>query len=167
MKDLLTRYQAAINKWLGIFGAPFSIDSMGVTYQGSTTPRTEYAIILRKTRVQAGKKSVNGLSFHNALSEGDKRTLALAVFLARVQDGFGGNSAVYIHVRKLGEAESKRTLVFRYFEIGGSEPPKIEWTGQNYVQVSVGHVSQITKQLSKLKEVEIAYSVGREDYARP
>lgn len=86
MKDLLTRYQAAINKWLSIFGAPFSIDNMGVTYQGSTTPRTEYAIILRKTRVQAGKKSVNGLNFQNALSEGDKRTLALAVFLARVQD---------------------------------------------------------------------------------
>jgi wobble nucleotide-excising tRNase len=86
MKDLLTRYQAAINKWLGIFGAPFSIDNMGVTYQGSSTPRTEYAIVLRKTRVQAGKKTVNGLNFQNALSEGDKRTLALAVFLARVQD---------------------------------------------------------------------------------
>lgn len=86
MKDLLMRYQASINKWLGIFGAPFSIDNMGVTYQGSTTPRTEYAIVLRKTRVQAGKKTVNGLNFQNALSEGDKRTLALAVFLARVQD---------------------------------------------------------------------------------
>lgn len=86
MKDLLKRYQAGINKWLGIFGAPFSIEDMGVTYQGSTTPRTEYAILLRKTRVQAGKKSVNGLNFQNALSEGDKRTLALAVFLARVDD---------------------------------------------------------------------------------
>jgi wobble nucleotide-excising tRNase len=86
MKDLLKQYQAAINKWLGIFGAPFSIDDMSVTYQGSMTPRTEYAIVLRKTRVQAGKKSVNGLNFQNALSEGDKRTLALAVFLARVQD---------------------------------------------------------------------------------
>lgn len=86
MKNLLTRYQAAINRWLVIFGAPFSIDNMGVTYQGSTTPRTEYAIILRKTRVKAGKKSVNGINFQNALSEGDKRTLALAVFLARVED---------------------------------------------------------------------------------
>lgn len=86
MKDLLKRYQAAINKWLGIFGAPFAIDNMSVTYQGSTSPRTQYAIVLRKTRVQAGKKSVNGLNFQNALSEGDKRTLALAVFLARVQD---------------------------------------------------------------------------------
>lgn len=86
MKDLLARYQAAINKWLGIFGAPFSIEDMGVTYQGSTTPRTEYAIVLRKTRVKAGKKNVNGPNFQNALSEGDKRTLALAVFLARVQD---------------------------------------------------------------------------------
>ena len=86
MNELLTRYQAAINKWLSVFGAPFSIDGMGVTYQGSTTPRTEYAIMLRKTRVQAGKKSVNGINFQSALSEGDKRTLALAVFLARVQD---------------------------------------------------------------------------------
>lgn len=96
MKDLLTRYQAAINKWLGIFGAPFSIDNMGVTYQGSSTPRTEYAIVLRKTRVRAGKKTVNGLNFQNALSEGDKRTLALAVFLARVQDDQNAALAVVV-----------------------------------------------------------------------
>lgn len=96
MKDLIKRYQAAINKWLGTFGAPFSIEDMGVTYQGSTTPRTEYAILLRKTRVKAGKKSGNGLNFHNALSEGDKRTLALAVFLARVQDDQNAGRATVV-----------------------------------------------------------------------
>lgn len=96
MKELLTKYQSAINKWLGIFGAPFTIEDMGYTYQGKTTPRTEYAIVLRKTKVPAGKRNADGLTFQNALSEGDKRTLALAVFLARIQDDGNASSAVVV-----------------------------------------------------------------------
>lgn len=96
MKDLLVKYQSAINKWLGTFGAPFSIEDMGYTYQGKTTPRTEYAIVLRKKKVPAGKKSAEGLTFQNALSEGDKRTLALAVFLARIEDDPQAASTVIV-----------------------------------------------------------------------
>lgn len=86
MAAVLGRYQAAINGWLKHFGAPFSVDKLGFTYQGGTTPRTEYGIVLRGKVVPAGRKSANALSFQSVLSDGDKRTLALAFFLARVLD---------------------------------------------------------------------------------
>lgn len=86
MAEVLGRYQTAINKWLGHFGALFSVDKLGFTYQGGSTPRTEYGIVLRGKVVPAGRKSQNSLSFQSALSDGDKRTLALAFFLARVLD---------------------------------------------------------------------------------
>lgn len=96
MKELLKTYQHGINGWLGLLGAPFSIEDMGYTYQGKTTPRTEYAILLRKTKVQAGKRDPAGLSFDKVLSEGDKRTLALAVFLARVEGDPNAASGIVV-----------------------------------------------------------------------
>lgn len=86
MAAVLGRYQSGINGWLRHFGAPFSVGKLGFTYQGGATPRTEYGIVLRGRVVPAGRKSANALSFHSALSDGDKRTLALAFFLARVLD---------------------------------------------------------------------------------
>lgn len=86
MSEVLSRYQQTINYWLKHFGAPFSLDRLGYTYQGGTTPRTEYAIRLRGKVVAAGRRSSSTISFQTALSDGDKRTLALAFFLARVLD---------------------------------------------------------------------------------
>ena len=86
MATMLGRYQAAINDWLEHFGAPFTVDKLGFTYHGGGTPRTEYGIALRGKVVPAGRKNPNALSFQSALSDGDKRALALAFFLARVLD---------------------------------------------------------------------------------
>lgn len=96
MSNLLARYRTDINRWLAQFGAPFSISTLNFTYQGGTTPRTEYAIDLRGKAVTAGRKSANSPSFHTALSDGDKRTLALAFFLARVLGDADAAAAIVV-----------------------------------------------------------------------
>ena len=97
MSSLLNDFQAGINKWLAHLHATFKFDKLNFTYQGGTSPRTEYGIVLRNKLVSAGRKAPNVLSFQTALSDGDKRTLALAFFLARVLDDKNcGASAVVL-----------------------------------------------------------------------
>lgn len=78
--------------------------------------------------------------------------------------GFGGSSAVYIYVHRAEQKESRETLVFRFFEAGGASLPKIEWLGETKLSIQVEHVSQITKQVSSIGPVTIAYKVGKQDY---
>ncbi|MGR2682255.1 AAA family ATPase [Chromobacterium haemolyticum] len=83
MANLLTTFQTAINYWLGLFGAPFNIEKLTTSYAGGD-PRGHYVINVRGAKVNIGPGAAGELSFHAALSEGDKRTLAFAFFLARL-----------------------------------------------------------------------------------
>lgn len=83
MAATLLTFQDAINGWLRSFSAPFEIDSLGSTHLGGGL-RSEYVLKIRGARVVIGPKTTGDLSFHAALSEGDKRTLAFAFFLARL-----------------------------------------------------------------------------------
>ena len=78
MKQTLDNYQKAINKLLTKFGASFQIEKMDTNFRGGT-PRSEYGLALRGKSV-----SLEGgpPSFSTTLSEGDKRTLAFAFFVA-------------------------------------------------------------------------------------
>ncbi len=78
MEATLRRYRDSVNKLLMGFGATFSIASFKANYMGGS-PRSEYGIELRgkSVRVEGGVPS-----FATALSEGDKRTLAFAFFVA-------------------------------------------------------------------------------------
>lgn len=81
MAQVLSQYQVRINTLLGNFGASFEIADMGFNYYGAT-PRTEYGLRLRGRNVQLS----GGMpSFATALSEGDRRTLAFAFFIASVE----------------------------------------------------------------------------------
>lgn len=86
MNAVLGSFQKGINDWLAKFGAPFTIDKLKANYLGGGAPRTEYGIVLRGNTVVAGKKAASAPCFQTALSEGDKRTLAFAFFLARLFD---------------------------------------------------------------------------------
>ena len=86
MNEVLKKFRNGINKRLAVFGAPFSIEHIKASYQGGGAPRTDYRIALRGKVVAAGKKSATEPCFQNVLSDGDKRALALAFFLARVLD---------------------------------------------------------------------------------
>ena len=78
MQATLNQYEVAINALLKSFGASFSIKGMSGNFRGAA-PRSEYGLLLRGKDV-----SLEGgpPSFSTALSEGDKRTLAFAFFVA-------------------------------------------------------------------------------------
>lgn len=83
MAETLSQFQRAINKWLVKFGASFEIDRLAPTYKGGGL-RSEYALKVRGTTINIGPGRSGELTFHTALSEGDKRTLAFAFFLAKL-----------------------------------------------------------------------------------
>lgn len=78
MTTTLAKYQTLINTLLKHFGASFSIKGMSANFRGNA-PRSEYGLLLRGKDValEGGQPS-----FATALSEGDKRTLAFAFFIA-------------------------------------------------------------------------------------
>ncbi|GAA4266601.1 AAA family ATPase [Frondihabitans peucedani] len=78
MTATLSKYRTDINTHLASLGAYFAIDEIKTNYMGSA-PRTDYGITLRGTPI----KLAGGLpSFATALSEGDKRSMAFAFFVA-------------------------------------------------------------------------------------
>jgi wobble nucleotide-excising tRNase len=78
MTSTLGRYQTSINALLKNFGASFSINGMSANFRGNA-PRSDYGLLLRGKDVALEGGSP---SFATALSEGDKRTLAFAFFVA-------------------------------------------------------------------------------------
>lgn len=78
MKATLKQYEKSINALLKKFGASFSIKDMDANFRGAA-PRSEYGLLLRGKDValEGGPPS-----FATTLSEGDKRTLAFAFFIA-------------------------------------------------------------------------------------
>lgn len=84
MATSLTAFQEAINTYLRDFGAPFNIRELKPSYLGGGVPRSEYVLEVRGASVPVGSANGGALSFHTVLSEGDKRTLAFAFFLARL-----------------------------------------------------------------------------------
>lgn len=60
---------------------------------------------------------------------------------------------MYVYVHKLGQEESRKSLVFRYAD----KPvpyPKFEWINDSSLRISVGDVSQVTKQLDTMCYVD-------------
>ncbi|PRX27791.1 wobble nucleotide-excising tRNase [Paraburkholderia sp. BL18I3N2] len=84
MTESLATFQEAINARLRDFGAPFSIRELKPNYMGGGVPRSEYVLEVRGALVPVGPANGGALTFHTVLSEGDKRTLAFALFLARL-----------------------------------------------------------------------------------
>ncbi len=81
MNATLTQYQSKINSLLTAFGAEFQIEQMRANFRGEP-PQSEYRLNLRNTSVPL--QHDEGPDFDSALSDGDKRTLALAFFTASV-----------------------------------------------------------------------------------
>lgn len=78
MTATLTAFQKTINQILAKFGASFSIEKMDANFRGGL--RSEYGLSLRGMSI-----TLDGTpKFATALSEGDKRTLAFAFFIATV-----------------------------------------------------------------------------------
>ncbi|HMD83757.1 MAG TPA: AAA family ATPase [Terriglobia bacterium] len=85
-EQVLAKYETNINKHLDDFGATFKICNTGTKLTGGK-PSTDYQLSINDTPVNLGdsKSSVGGPCFKNTLSAGDKSTLALAFFIARLE----------------------------------------------------------------------------------
>lgn len=82
MDQTLGQYETRINQLLAAFGAGFKIVNMRSTFRGAA--QSDYQIELRSREVRL--TSDDGPDFDSALSEGDKRTLAFAFFVATALD---------------------------------------------------------------------------------
>ncbi len=82
MTATLGVYQAKINELLTKFGASFAIRELKASYVGGS-PRSDFGLELRSRHVALASSSP-GPSFRTTMSEADKRTLAFAFFLARL-----------------------------------------------------------------------------------
>ena len=76
-----------INSYLGRLNAGFRIDYKEPKYQGGE-PSASYEILIKDVPVtpRQTSDSISVPSFRNTLSAGDKSTLALALFLAKIND---------------------------------------------------------------------------------
>ncbi|CAE6888006.1 AAA family ATPase [Paraburkholderia domus] len=94
MTSTLEKYQVEINTLLAAFGAQTRIENLSYDYRGSGLPRTEYRLQVRGETVKL--TGADGAAFGNALSEGDKRALAFAFFVARLHQDPGLSDRIVV-----------------------------------------------------------------------
>lgn len=83
MSQTLDQYGERINQLLQDFGAQIRVRNLGIGFRGAQNrPRTEYGLEVRGAPILLTNDQ--GPNFGNSLSEGDKRALAFAFFMARV-----------------------------------------------------------------------------------
>lgn len=84
-RDIFQRYQGRINRLLENFGATFHIERSGEQYKGGK-PSSTYCLVIEGEEVELGDTTtpLSSPSFKNTLSAGDKSALALAFFLANL-----------------------------------------------------------------------------------
>lgn len=78
MSTVIGKFEKSINALLKKFGATFQIEKMNTNFRGGA-PRSEYGLSLRGKSVPLDGGTPK---FSTALSEGDKRTLGFAFFIA-------------------------------------------------------------------------------------
>lgn len=83
---VIARYGDSINRYLDRINAGFRITTPTHTYRGGP-PSTSYQIIINQRAVDLGDAAtpLDRPSFRNTLSAGDRSTLALAFFLAEIE----------------------------------------------------------------------------------
>ena len=74
----------AINAYLSRLAAGFRIDYREPDYRGGREPTAAYNILINEVAVAPRADDIDKPSFRNTLSAGDKSTLALALFLAKI-----------------------------------------------------------------------------------
>jgi wobble nucleotide-excising tRNase len=85
-EQVITQYGTIINRHLERINAGFAITAPRHTYRGGT-PSTNYQILINQNAVDLGDPTTpaDRPSFRNTLSAGDRSTLALAFFLAELE----------------------------------------------------------------------------------
>lgn len=84
-EDAAEHYHQRVNHYLGRFGASFTISKITNNMQGNAG-QSDYGLIIKGETIarHRGRQADAVTSFRNTLSAGDKTTLALAFFLAKL-----------------------------------------------------------------------------------
>ena len=129
-RQVIARYGESINRYLDRFNAGFRITRPTHAYHGGT-PSSSYRIVINETPVDLGDAAtpLDRPSFKNTLSAGDRSALALAFFLAQLeqdpdradkvvvfddpftsQDNFRRNNTAF-QIKSCGEACAQTVLL--------------------------------------------------------
>lgn len=109
-QQMLQQYQDCINQYLRRFGADFEIIDTTEQYYGGT-PRLQYCLSIRGQKVDLDVDDSTVVpSFGNTLSSGDKTTLALAFFLARIDSDTRINHKIIILDDPLSSMDGHRRM---------------------------------------------------------
>lgn len=84
-EDAAAHYHQRVNHYLGRFGASFTISKITNSMQGNAG-QSDYGLLIKGEKVARGRgRQADAIpTFRNTLSAGDKTTLALAFFLAKL-----------------------------------------------------------------------------------
>jgi wobble nucleotide-excising tRNase len=153
--SMLSLYEAAINTLLGSFGASFRITGTKPNFPGGKASSTYKISIDNKTLDLGDSKTPRGVPcFRTALSAGDKSTLALAFFIARLRNDKTLSKKTVVFDDPLSSLDDFRTSCTR---------SEICWIAQSAAQtVVLSHNSLFLKAIydahdkPSMKVVEVA-----------
>ena len=108
-KNILPKYENAINIHLTNFGAGFKICNAGTSYPGGK-PSADYQLSINNTPVnlEDAKSAPTNPCFRNTLCAGDKSTLAFAFFIARLEDDPGLQDVVIVFDDPISSLDANR-----------------------------------------------------------
>jgi len=115
-------YQNRINHYLAAFNAGFSIAETKHGYPGGTAA-SSYQLVIKNTPIDLGdgRTPANRPSFKNTLSAGDRTTLALAFFLAHLEQDpdIANKIVVFDDPFSSQDAFRRRQTVYEIVKIAG------------------------------------------------
>ena len=79
----------------------------------------------------------------------------------------GTDAEYYVYVHKATDADSWRSLAFRFapaFGVPDTCAPEMTWVDGSTLRISVGHISEVSKQVNSIDGVNISYSIGQEAF---
>ena len=108
-KTSAVHYHQRVNHFLDRFGASFTISEITNSMQGNAG-QSDYGLLIKGEKIARGRgRQADPLpTFRNALSAGDKSTLALAFFLAKLENDGGLNCKTLVIDDPLSSHDSHR-----------------------------------------------------------
>jgi wobble nucleotide-excising tRNase len=114
-REVFLKYQNSINRVLERFGTAYRVQNVKEQYRGGK-PSSTYCLVIEGKKVELGdgKTSRSSPSFKNTLSAGDRSALALAFFLAKLdQDPGLAQKTVVLDDPFTGQDASRQTCTIQ------------------------------------------------------
>ena len=122
-RSIVRPYERRINHYLDAFNAGFRITETGHSYRGGVAA-SEYQLVINDVNVKVGDRRtpISTPSFKNTLSAGDRTTLALAFFLANLENDaqLGTRVVVFDDPFSSQDAFRRRQTIHEVGRVGAS-----------------------------------------------